>query len=242
MRTSRTLVPDTRVKHKLIEAATKLFNRQGYAATSVREIVQAGGVTKPVLYHYFGSKEGLYLEIMRRLLVHFEGRLEAFRQRAGSASERVLGLCDEMFTLYLERSNSVRLIYSIYYGPPQGAPYIDLDAFYSKLYSAIRQAVRQGMRAGEFRPGNPDDVTRAILGALTVAVESHLAHSPRHVGNRGLGRILEKVFTGIVVKNAKRKGQQHAGKKVRHTISSSSHRSKRGVFLKINRKGRGVKG
>ncbi|MEW6332658.1 MAG: helix-turn-helix domain-containing protein, partial [Thermodesulfobacteriota bacterium] len=75
--------PEGQMREKLLRAALTLFTRRGYSATTVRELVAAAGVTKPVLYYYFGSKEGLFLELMR---THF-GRLEAvadvYRRGAG---------------------------------------------------------------------------------------------------------------------------------------------------------------
>ena len=38
---------------KIVAAAVRLFCEKGYEATAVREIVEAAGVTKPVLYYYF---------------------------------------------------------------------------------------------------------------------------------------------------------------------------------------------
>jgi hypothetical protein len=49
----------------LLSAAREVFTRKGYSATSVREIVAAAGVTRPVLYYYFRNKEGIYLELLR---------------------------------------------------------------------------------------------------------------------------------------------------------------------------------
>ena len=43
----------------ILHVAMGLFAAKGFAATSTREIVEAAGVTKPTLYHYFGSKRGL---------------------------------------------------------------------------------------------------------------------------------------------------------------------------------------
>ena len=44
----------------LIElAATRLFARRGFAATTVEDIVRAAGVTKPMLYRHFESKAGV---------------------------------------------------------------------------------------------------------------------------------------------------------------------------------------
>jgi len=43
----------------ILERALELWSERGYDAVGVQEIVQAAGVTKPTLYHYFGSKRGL---------------------------------------------------------------------------------------------------------------------------------------------------------------------------------------
>jgi len=43
----------------LLDCALRLFAARGYDAVGVQEIVAAAGVTKPTLYHYFGSKRGL---------------------------------------------------------------------------------------------------------------------------------------------------------------------------------------
>ena len=44
--------------------ALEVFARQGFHATSMNEIADAAGVTKPVLYQHFTSKRGLYLELL----------------------------------------------------------------------------------------------------------------------------------------------------------------------------------
>ena len=44
----------------LLQAALKSFADKGYAATSVRQIVDAARVSKPALYYYFKDKAGLF--------------------------------------------------------------------------------------------------------------------------------------------------------------------------------------
>ena len=191
-------------RERLLAAAAKLFNRLGYASTSVREIVEEAGVTKPVLYHYFGSKEGIYRAIVEHTLEHFEASLRAFRQRAGSARERILHLCNEAFSLFLEHKDQVRLMYSIYYGPPQGAPPFDFDAFYHRYVNAIREAVEEGMRTGEFRRGNAEAAAWALVGGVSVALESHLCETAGNIDRRGLNKILDVVLSGITKNKTKR--------------------------------------
>jgi len=49
-----------------LEVAHELFAERGYAAVKMDEIAAAVGVTKPLLYNYFGNKERLYIACMER--------------------------------------------------------------------------------------------------------------------------------------------------------------------------------
>lgn len=73
------LEPGTRTQ--VLKAAARLFAERGFDAISVREIVEAAGVTKPALYYHFGSKEGVAAAIMGDLLAAAdEVRARAFAQ------------------------------------------------------------------------------------------------------------------------------------------------------------------
>jgi TetR/AcrR family transcriptional repressor of nem operon len=54
------------LKEQLVDAATDLFHRQGYNASSVDDIVRAAHVPKGSFYNHFESKEALGLEVVRR--------------------------------------------------------------------------------------------------------------------------------------------------------------------------------
>ena len=43
----------------ILARALELWSRRGYDAVGVQEIVESAGITKPTMYHYFGSKRGL---------------------------------------------------------------------------------------------------------------------------------------------------------------------------------------
>ncbi|HOH51706.1 MAG TPA: helix-turn-helix domain-containing protein, partial [Candidatus Hydrogenedentes bacterium] len=45
---------------RLLESALKIFSEKGYEGTSIREIIEGAGVTRPVLYYYFQNKEDLF--------------------------------------------------------------------------------------------------------------------------------------------------------------------------------------
>ena len=52
----------------ILEAATRRFTTQGYARAGVREIAADAGVTAALVNRYFGSKEGLFAEVIERAL------------------------------------------------------------------------------------------------------------------------------------------------------------------------------
>lgn len=56
----------------MLAAATELFTTRGYPNVSMDAIAEATGITKPLLYSYFGSKEGLYAGCIRRFLAPLE--------------------------------------------------------------------------------------------------------------------------------------------------------------------------
>ena len=189
--------PDMAARERLLAAATGLFSRKGYAATTTREIVASAGVTKPVLYYYFKSKEGIYLELMAGVIAKFHALLDASRDKRGGSAEKVLHLCDQVFALFIENVDIVRLIYAMYYGPSQGAPFIDFDALYIKLYDSLRQIAEEGIRKRELRKGNLDEMAWTLLGALNIVIETELCHPERALGQAGLRRILGLIFRGI---------------------------------------------
>jgi AcrR family transcriptional regulator len=64
---------------QLVDVGRKLFAEKGFEGTSVEEIAQKAGVSKPVVYEHFGGKEGLYAVVvdreMQRLLDGVTGAL-----------------------------------------------------------------------------------------------------------------------------------------------------------------------
>jgi TetR/AcrR family transcriptional repressor of nem operon len=65
---------------QVLERATDLFWRQGYKATSVRDLVEATGVAESSLYNSFGGKRGLFLQAIRRYRTFLDGFLKRLQQ------------------------------------------------------------------------------------------------------------------------------------------------------------------
>ncbi len=174
------VIPSSNARQRLLDAALQLFSSKGYAATSVRELVESAGVTKPVLYYYFKSKEGIYLALMQEALGNFHQVAEQALVTPGSADERIYGYCTALFTVFRQRLPVARLVYAMYYGPPQGAPPIDFEASFSTMLIHMEQLVLAGVTSGEFRPVDAQDVAWALVALLNTSMEEQF-HQPEQV-------------------------------------------------------------
>lgn len=200
--------PEGHIREELMKAALTLFTQRGYSATTVRELVEAAGVTKPVLYYYFGSKEGLFLELMR---THF-GRLEAlvnvYRKGEGSVRMRLTAMLDKGFAYVQKDLDFIRLMHAVYFGPPGEAPYFDFDAYHQRYHDLVTQFMEEGIERGEFRPGNAGDMAWIILGTVEIAIEDQICNQASRIDRDTLKRLLNLVFDGLAADNDKGKGKK----------------------------------
>lgn len=191
--------PTTEARERLLGAALELFTQRGYAATSVREICLEAGVSKPVLYYYFKSKEGIYQQLMEESYSRFEAMLADLGSLTGSVRLRVVHFCERVFETAVQQLPQVKLIYSIYYGTPQGAPPFNLDQYYDRMLQVISALIQEGITVGEIRPGNVHDMVWATLACLSIAIEEQLCHSKPRLDREAMVRMLDIVFDGLTV-------------------------------------------
>ncbi len=200
--------PEGHIREQFMRAALTLFTQRGYSATTVRELVEEAGATKPVLYYYFGSKEGLFLELMR---THF-GRLEAVVDRSrkgrGNVRRRLMAMLDNSFVFVQQDRDFIRLMHAAYFGPPGEAPYFDFDAYHQRYHDLIARLLDEGIERGEFRPGNAGDMAWIVLGTMEIAVEDQISRQTSRIDREILRRILELLFDGLAADSDGGKGNK----------------------------------
>lgn len=185
------------VRQRLMDSAVLLFTTRGYSATSVREIVEMAGVTKPALYYHFESKEGIYLSILEDLVKIADEGIAASRVSSGTARERLEGFLLGIYGLFETKKAWVRMINAVFWGPAQGAPPFDFETFHNKLLAVLSEIVIEGIAAGEIRAADPEDVTLALMGVLSFNMDLTLAHPELGLGKDGFRRVLDLLFSGV---------------------------------------------
>src|SRR6476646_8925471 len=78
------------VENQILTEATRLFAERGFAATSLRDIADAAGMTRPALYHYFANKEAMLARLVSDLTLAPAAELSELGRLPGMrAAERL---------------------------------------------------------------------------------------------------------------------------------------------------------
>ncbi|MET9647539.1 TetR/AcrR family transcriptional regulator [Streptomyces syringium] len=145
------------VPQRLLAAATRLFADQGYDRTSVQEIVEAAGVTKGALYHYFGSKDDLLHEVYARVLRLQQERLDAMAGSGAPVERRLRDAAADVVVTTIENLDDTKIFFrSMHHLAPEKDKQVRAER--RRYHERFRALVEEGQRAGVFSTATPADL------------------------------------------------------------------------------------
>ncbi len=137
----------------ILEAAAKLFRRQGYSATTLRQIAAMAKIKAGSIYYYFDSKEAILNEVLHRgLLRVFDAVKTALKEADKVSHRRRIGLAIEAHLVaLLEASDFTSANIRIYGQLPEHLkkPHRPLRRSYARYWDQLFLDAR---RAGRFVP------------------------------------------------------------------------------------------
>jgi AcrR family transcriptional regulator len=148
----------------ILEVSGPVFARRGYHAASMDEIALEAGISKPMLYAYFGSKEGLYVAYIDRTGRELLDRLV----RAGGAASRPMARLRARVTEFLafveEHQDGWRVLFGeLTSNRPVAEEVSDLRG---EIAAAVGRMLEDGApaRLGLTAPSS-EGIAHAIVGA-----------------------------------------------------------------------------
>jgi AcrR family transcriptional regulator len=188
------------VKALLIRVATSLFAEKGYAGTSVREIVERAGVTKPVLYYYFKSKEGIFFAALDQAYSELEAVLVRQVGRQGSFQDRIEAFSRQLYNLGMAHQDLNRMAQNLMFGPPKGAPAYDFDQYRESTLDAIRGIYEEGLARNEVKESDSEEVAFLVFGLLSFCFNLDCLHPEAADPERPV-RLLRIALKGLENRN-----------------------------------------
>jgi AcrR family transcriptional regulator len=186
-------------RRALIEqVATELFAQRGYAATTVEDIARAAGVTKPMLYRHFESKQELCIALLDR---HRDELVAAPLAVFDPDADDDRGQRRTMIEAWLDHTHQHPDATRLLFVPISGDA--EVERVQRELHA--RQRATQTALLREFAPGIDDaeaeplgELSRAGLAAIALWWLEH-PEVPREVPVR----VLERMVDGLIASDDK---------------------------------------
>jgi TetR/AcrR family transcriptional regulator len=161
----------TDIRRRILGAAIPLFANRGYGSTSVRELAEAAGVTKPTLYYHFGNKEGLFVAAVEAVLEVAGGVTREAVAMPGTLRERLQYFIEAHFEHARAFPDAFRLVLTAEY-PAEGQPKVDLMSAHQR-HGEILFELFQNLPEGTLRPGvSPESAVLALMGMVGTACQA----------------------------------------------------------------------
>ena len=139
---------------RLLECALTLFAAQGYAATSVREIIEAAGVTRPMLYYYCDSKEDLFKRVVHWAHGNAHDELEHLLAQTSGTVDRLRAIIRGTFSFCSAEPRIPQLMFQTTYAPAVSGLTEFLQEIAKRRFSIVVQVMQQGIDTGELHAGD----------------------------------------------------------------------------------------
>jgi AcrR family transcriptional regulator len=163
-------------REAVLLAAVRMFNAQGFHATSLDDVAASLGISKPTIYHYLGNKDQVLLECVTRGVEQLRDAADAARAIPGSGLDRLRVFLRRYAEVNMEdfgrcvvRTGDEAL------SPPSRARF---RALKREIDAAMRALIAEGVADGSIGPADVKLIAFTLAGALNWPARWHQPGGP----------------------------------------------------------------
>lgn len=160
----------------ILEAAEKLFSEFGYEGASTRLIAKESGANIAMINYYFGSKEGVFMEIMIKRIIDFQEQLNLVSQARQTGIEKLKKVVEGYAKRILNNPSFHKMMHRELSLPHRPEMFSHIENAMAANQLVIEKIINEGIAEGSIRPV---DVRMTILSL--VATISKVAVSPAKI-------------------------------------------------------------
>jgi AcrR family transcriptional regulator len=170
---ARRATVESPTRDRLIQAAMDVFAQRGYHRTTVDHIVEASETSKGAFYHYFPSKQGVFISLLDRLTAFVEMGVESAIGHEEGALAKVEAALRVVFEVVAQRRDLARilLIEAAALGPEFEQSRLGIHRRFAAL---IRRHLDRAVADGAIPRQDTETTARAWIGAINEVVTQAL--------------------------------------------------------------------
>lgn len=163
-----------RTRGEILASALSEFSQNGYDGAKIQKIAQGAGCNPRLIYHYFGSKDDLYLAALRHIYAEIRARETELNLDALSPREAIMRLAEFTFDFFDTNSVFVSITRSENLLGGQFVRQVpEITRLSNPLIQKIAEVLEKGVAAGQIRAG----VDPLQLYVSLVALSAHHINS-----------------------------------------------------------------
>ena len=163
-------------KGKILDAAKRLFGEVGYAETTYKKIAGEAGVADGLIAHHFGSKENLFMEVEKKILLEMMEKIDESIYYASDGFSAVINFCKCMLKFSADKkAGYITLLRCSPFIPPQATANTDeVIQACDGVVQKMRQCIVRGIEDGTIRKDDPETMANIIFATIIGATRSYL--------------------------------------------------------------------
>ena len=192
-----TETPQASSAERILNTALDLFAVKGYDATAVREICEAAGITKPTLYHFFGSKDGVLQALMTSGFARFRKIVDNALAEPGTFRHRMKLVARSVFDSASRQPRFWRFMHGIVWAPPATVTNpVDCSEFYDGVVASMASAHDEAVRRGELQAGSTSVRMLILMGSIGEAATGFVISGRPQLTPELADMLIDTIFDG----------------------------------------------
>jgi TetR/AcrR family transcriptional regulator len=188
------------VRERIARSALRYFAEKGYAGTSLREIAEAARTTKPMIYYYFKSKEGLYVSTLGDLLQKFADAIDEATRPEDTPCEKLRGFCDTYLRYFERQEPYVAFVVREVFGLGMDIMNEFGRSLDERIRSRLTRVLEEGIQQGIFRDADVDMCTIGIMGILNMFILRRIYGDPDLHREAAVQQVVDYYLNGLLAR------------------------------------------
>jgi TetR/AcrR family transcriptional regulator len=185
-------------KYKIFMAAAQLFSKRGYNGVSIREICEETGLSKPTIYYYFGSKEGIYKALVDTGISLGENQSRAILEKHIPIKQKLIELLQSAFQNTIDYPEFVKFFQNLFTLDDKLTFLDDVIRMANERRQRVAELIHEGMEKGEFgSSADPQLVSDVFIGTATHFIWKQLTSDEKILSDQLAEDIIEFLFKGL---------------------------------------------
>ena len=180
----------------ILETAGRMFARYGLKKTSIDEIAQLARVAKATIYNYFGSKDRVYLEVLKREVNEIIDRISVSVVREKLTEKKLAAYVKARFKYMGSALNILNLEREGFKRKPPEAGIICKELFEREV-QLIRSILNEGMENGLFHLNDTLLAARTINHAIRGFNQKEIFEEHTEKVDNYLVELTRIIFSGL---------------------------------------------